>query len=185
MNADPDLLEKTLAASTLDGVTVNADGTMIPRLPFGSTISRRPVHADVRGELQEIISPGLAIAEVPVCQVYMVTLRPNVVKGWALHKLHEDRYFVVSGHMQVVLFDPRPDSPTSGMVFSVTMSERDRFVLTIPTHVWHADYNCGAQDAILVNMPTRPYDREAPDKYRLPIDTPLIPYRFPATATGY
>ena len=27
-------------------------------------------------------------------------------------------------------------------------------------------------------IPTRPYDHANPDKYRLPIDTPLIPYSF-------
>jgi dTDP-4-dehydrorhamnose 3,5-epimerase len=32
---------------------------------------------------------------------------------------------------------------------------------------------------LAVNFPTVPYDRVRPDKYRLPIDTDLIPHRFP------
>ena len=30
----------------------------------------------------------------------------------------------------------------------------------------------------LVNLPTRAYDHAHPDKYRLPLDTDLIPFRF-------
>jgi len=31
---------------------------------------------------------------------------------------------------------------------------------------------------MMVNMPTRQYNHENPDKYRLPLDTDLIPYDF-------
>jgi len=58
------------------------------------------------------------------------------------------------------------------------MSETNRQLVNIPAYVWHADYNPGTRDAVLVNMPTQPYDHENPEKYRLPIDTPLIPYDF-------
>jgi dTDP-4-dehydrorhamnose 3,5-epimerase len=44
--------------------------------------------------------------------------------------------------------------------------------------VWHADHNIGATDAVMMNFPTRPYNHETPDRYRLPIDTPLIPFSF-------
>jgi dTDP-4-dehydrorhamnose 3,5-epimerase len=33
---------------------------------------------------------------------------------------------------------------------------------------------------VAVNFPTTPYDHGNPDKYRLPIDTPLIPYKISA-----
>ena len=35
-----------------------------------------------------------------------------------------------------------------------------------------------SRDAVIVNFPTTPYDHAAPDKERLPLDTPLIPYSF-------
>ena len=38
--------------------------------------------------------------------------------------------------------------------------------------------------ATVVNFPTRPYLHEKPDKYRLPIDTPLIPFKFPPGTRG-
>ncbi len=179
------ILDATLAAALQDGPTLKADGTSRRRLPEGATIYQRPIHVDDRGELQEIYSAGWPVDDIPVSHLYMTTLRPNIVKGWNLHKLHKDRYFLIIGTMQVVMYDPRPDSATFGEVFSVTLSERERFVLTVPEFAWHADDNCGASEAIFVNLPTVGFDAAAPDKYRLPIDSPLIPYRFPATARGY
>ena len=37
---------------------------------------------------------------------------------------------------------------------------------------------------MVLDMPTRLYDYAAPDKHRLPLDTPLIPYSF-GDATGW
>lgn len=185
MTAPKDLLETMLAVAVKDTPTTKADGTLDLRLPHGCKIHRRPVHVDDRGELQEIYGAAWDIDDIPVTHLYMTTLRPGVVKGWSLHKLHQDRYFLISGTMQVVMFDPRPDSPTLGEVFKITLSERDRFVLTVPEFVWHADYNCDSKEALFINLPTVGFDRKNPDKYRLPIDSPLIPYRFPSTARGY
>ena len=33
-----------------------------------------------------------------------------------MHKRHEDRYFVLHGEMEVVLYDDREDSSTRGLV---------------------------------------------------------------------
>ncbi len=46
----------------------------------------------------------------------------------------------------------------------------------IPSGVWHGLQNLGASDALIVNCPTRAYDYEDPDHYRLPYDSPAIPY---------
>ena len=47
--------------------------------------------------------------------------------------------------------------------------------MTVPKFVWHADHNIGTNDVLVVNFPTEPYDHANPDKYRLPLNTPLIP----------
>ena len=178
-------LALTLAAAVADQRSVDASGHTMRGLPEGSKIFRRPVLVDDRGELQEIYSAAWDMDDIPVRHLYMVTILPGVVKGWALHEHQTDRYFLISGRIQVVMYDPRPNSSTYGGVFSVVISDRDRFVLSVHDHVWHADYNCGTTEAAFLNMPTRAYDAANPDKYRLPIDSPLIPYRFPATARGY
>ena len=107
-----------------------------------------------------------------------------MVKGWNLHQKHEDRYFILQGEMELVLFDPRPDSATSGEVCRIVLSEFNRRIVNVPKWVWHADHNIGSKDVVVVNFPTVAYNHDNPDKYRLPIDTDLIPYRFPTARGG-
>lgn len=140
---------------------------------------------DERGSLFEALRTDWDICDVPIAQVYFSTLRPNIVKGWALHKKDDDRYFIVSGDLQVVLYDIRQDSPTYELKQIVNLSDARRQLLRIPAGVWHADYNPGTRDVVLLNMPTSLYDYDDPDKYRLPLDTDLIPHSFPPTVYGW
>lgn len=181
---DQNLLEKTLSASIKDVQTVTQDSTPLNRLPDGCWLRSATPHSDARGMLVEILNSEWALDNHPIEQVYMTTLRPGIVKGWALHKQHEDRYFVVSGDMQLVLYDVRPESSTYGQVFSIVLSDRHHAVINVPVNVWHADWNIGTKDVVLLNMPSRRYNHANPDKYRLPLDTDLIPYSFPG-ATGW
>jgi dTDP-4-dehydrorhamnose 3,5-epimerase len=179
-----DLLNQTLAAASKDQPTTTTDGTYVERHPHGMRERRAQIITDDRGSLFEIWNKQWAFDDHPMEQVYVTTLRPNVVKGWSLHKTHEDRYFIVKGTMQVVLYDVRPDSPTRGHLFKLTLSDQARRLITIPTFVWHADYNVGQDECLLINMPTKIYNYADPDKWRLPIDTDLIPHQFPG-AKGY
>ena len=101
-----------------------------------------------------------------------------MVKGWAVHREHEDRYFVVRGEMEVTMYDDREDSPTHGMLVQVYLTENDRKLMNVPVGIWHADRAVGTTDVMFINFPTQPYDHENPDKYRLPLDTELIPHSF-------
>ncbi len=107
-----------------------------------------------------------------------------MVKGWGLHKEHEDRYFVLSGELELVLYDPRPESSTCGKMCRVYLSGSRPRLINVPKFVWHADHNIGTSDVVVVNFPTIQYDHSSPDKYRLPLDTDLIPYSF-AGAKGW
>ncbi|MEO1364471.1 MAG: dTDP-4-dehydrorhamnose 3,5-epimerase family protein [Pseudomonadota bacterium] len=172
-----DLLDVTLNAATKDKVTTDTTGQPNIGLPEGASLTPANVITDARGSLFEVARAS-TLPDQPMVQVYGVTLRPGVVKGWALHKTHEDRYFILTGDMEVVLFDVRPDSATQGQLFRIMLSDKHRALLTIPRYVWHADHNVGHQDVLLINMPTAEYNYEDPDKYRLPLDTDLIPFDF-------
>jgi len=50
--------------------------------------------------------------------------------------------------------------------------------MNIPAGVWHADHNIGSAEAVVINFPTIQYDHTNPDKYRLPLNTDRIPYKF-------
>jgi dTDP-4-dehydrorhamnose 3,5-epimerase len=168
-----------LRAAVKDAQTVTSQGKSIKTLTDGVSFRDAPTHADERGTVVEIFDPRWNWHPDPLVFVYAFTIRPGFVKGWNLHKEHEDRYFLLQGELEIVLYDVRPDSPTCGEVSRILLSERNRGLVNIPKRVWHADHNIGTCDVLVVNCPTRAYDHANPDKYRLPIDSPLIPYAFP------
>jgi dTDP-4-dehydrorhamnose 3,5-epimerase len=161
-----------------DKKTVTPEGEAIQKLPFGVTFRDMVTQVDERGELCEHFDPRWGWHKDPLVYVYHVTIRPGIIKGWALHKTHEDRYLILFGDMEVVLYDVRDDSPTKGLLSKIVLSERRRRLMNIPAGVWHADRNIGSKDVLLMNFPTIPYDHANPDKYRLPLDTDQIPYKF-------
>ena len=77
-----------------------------------------------------------------------------------------------------MLFDYREESPTYEMLNEFVFSEKSRSLIVFPKGVFHAVQNIGTTDAIFINMPTRPYDHEDPDKFRLPLKNDIIPFDF-------
>lgn len=177
-HSQPSLLDVTLAQATRDVQKVSSDGIAVSRLTEGVRFKELPTHADARGTVVEMFNPQWDWHPDPLVFAYSFTIRPGLVKGWNLHKEHEDRYFVLQGEMDLVLYDPRPDSSTCGEVCRIALSEHNRRLVNVPRNVWHADHNLGTKDVVVVNFPTKPYDHANPDKYRLPIDSDLIPYSF-------
>jgi dTDP-4-dehydrorhamnose 3,5-epimerase len=161
-----------------DRSTVTPDGEPLDPLPDGVTFRDVPTHLDERGAVVEIFDPRWNWHPDPVVFTYSFTIRPGFMKGWGLHKDHEDRYFILFGELEIVLYDERPGSPTEGLVSKIVLSEYRRRLMNIPAGVWHAERNLGSTDVVVINFPTIPYDHSNPDKYRLPLDTDRIPYRF-------
>ena len=161
-----------------DHETVTPAGERVDGLPEGVVFHDVVTHIDERGSTVELFDPRWGWHSDPLVFSYAFTVRPGFVKGWGLHKEHDDRYFVLYGEMEVVLYDERPGSPTEGMVASVVLSEHRRRLMSVPAGVWHADRNLGDKDVVVVNFPTIQYDHANPDKYRLPLNNDRIPYRF-------
>ena len=176
-----DHLARTLGAAVRDGQTVTSSGEPTARGLEGVRVHHLKTHIDDRGSLVEMYDPRWGFHPDPLVYAYSFTIRPGVAKGWGIHKLHDDRYFLLQGEVEVVLYDVRPDSSTCGQVARYRLSEFDRSLLSIPKLVWHATRNLGAKDFVGVNFPTMPFDHADPDKYRLPLDTPLIPFSFDGT----
>ena len=100
------------------------------------------------------------------------------MKGWVVHYEQDDRLFFSFGTAKVVLYDAREDSPTHQRINELHFGDNNRALLRIPSGVFHAIQNVGDGEVVFVNMPTRPYRHEDPDKYRLPLDNDTIPYKF-------
>lgn len=170
--------EKIVDLTVKDISTVTAGGKPKAPLIHGVVIRPAVTHNDARGSLCEILHPAWGVHPAPLTYVYQFSIRPGMAKGWHLHKLHDDRIFLSQGQIKVVLYDTRPESPTYQMVNEIYRSEHQRNVMVIPAFVFHAHQNVGTADALCISMPTRQYDHEDPDVFRLPLDTDLIPYKF-------
>lgn len=158
-----------------DVQTVSPAGERLEVLPDGVSIRDLITQVDERGSVCELYDPRWGVQPDPMVFAYMFTIRPGLAKGWGVHREHYDRYAFVGGELELVLYDEREDSSTTGLTATLVLSELRRRLLTIPPGVWHAERNVGRTDVAVVNFPTIPYDHADPDKYRLPLDTEELP----------
>jgi dTDP-4-dehydrorhamnose 3,5-epimerase len=128
------------------------------------------------GIITEIFRPEWDPTGLPVAQIYQSRLYPGAIGAWSCHTKNIDRLFINQGNVKLVLFDGREDSPTFRRINEFHLGDARPAMMVIPIGVWHGLQNLGAADALMLNFPTRPYDYEDPDHYRLPFDTPEIPY---------
>jgi dTDP-4-dehydrorhamnose 3,5-epimerase len=163
-------------AGLKDSQTVDETGRELFAEIEGVEVVRVHPIADGRGSLTPFLSPAESFWREPVVYAYSVLIRPGRIKGWGMHRLQTDRYFVPAGRLRVVLHDGRTDSPSFGRYQELWFSEASAGLVRIPTGVWHADQNWGDTDATLVNFPTRPYDPREPDKYRVDPHGGEIPF---------
>ena len=161
-----------------DSQTVTEEGESIQSLIHGVRLRPAITLPDDRGTVCEIMSSDWGFDELPMVYVYQVTIRPQQVKGWVVHRLQDDRIFLSQGTMRAVLYDDRPESPTYKKLNELFISEHNRALIRIPRGVYHAIENVGNVDVLFINAPTRPYNHADPDKFRLPLNNDVIPYRF-------
>lgn len=138
---------------------------------------------DGRGRLMEILRSDEEIF-LGFGQVYLTTAYPGVVKAWHYHKKQADNFACLRGMVKVVLYDRRDGSPTVGEIDTLYLGDHNPMLLQIPPEVWHGFMNVGTEETILLNCPTRPYNREEPDEYRIPPHDNDIPYDWRAGRDG-
>ena len=169
-NGGPDAV-----AGIPDKATVTRGGVRRAPTIHGVRTARLITHVDHRGRLFEVFNESNDYWTEPIVQTYVFTVRPGTIKGWGVHDHKSDRYCLISGEMLVVLWDGREGSPTHGLVQEVVLSPEGTRMLTTPPGVWHANVNLGADECMVMNHPTAPYDYDKPDRRLLPPDTDLIP----------
>ncbi|MDZ4405782.1 hypothetical protein [Prosthecobacter sp.] len=167
-----------------DSQTVTPQGQSVQPLIDGVKVRHAVTHPDDRGDLCELYSAAWGFDDEPMVYSYFASVRPGKTKGWVKHLLQTDRLFFALGSFRVVLFDDRPDSLTYQQLNILNFSDRKRGLVRIPAGVFHAVQNVGHDDAHFVNTPTRAYNHAQPDKYRLPLDTHLIPFNFSPNLGG-
>ena len=170
-------IELDVSLPERDPQTVTPEGERIAESIDGVRVRQAIVHSDERGSLTEMYDPAWGFTDEPLVYVYETRVYPGQRKGWVVHFEQDDRLFFSFGAAKVVLYDARVGSPTQGVVQELFLGAANRGLLRIPAGVVHAVVNVGTDEVRFVNMPTRPYDHERPDKYRIPPDTSEIPYR--------
>jgi dTDP-4-dehydrorhamnose 3,5-epimerase len=141
----------------------------------GVAVKRLKVIPDDRGRLMEILRADDAIFE-RFGQVYMTTALPGIVKAWHYHKKQDDNFVCIHGRIRLALYDPRRSSPTYKEVDEYILSLDEPVLVHIPKMVYHGFKGISECEAMVINVPTRPYDHKKPDEYRVdPCDND-IPY---------
>lgn len=130
------------------------------------------------GYLTEIFRREWAGPNDTIDQVFQVVLDPGAVSAWHAHATTTDRLFVAYGRVRIVLYDPREDSPTRGGINELRFGTIRPALVQVPARVWHGVQNVSEGPSIVLNLVDRAYDYDDPDHWRVPADSPAIPFRF-------
>ncbi|MDD5085342.1 MAG: dTDP-4-dehydrorhamnose 3,5-epimerase family protein [Candidatus Omnitrophica bacterium] len=142
----------------------------------GVKVKTLKVIPDERGRLMEILRSDDKIFE-NFGQVYYTTAYPGVVKAWHYHKKQADFFTCISGMVKLVLYDGRPKSKTYKKIQEFFMGVHNPVLVRIPPNVYHGFKCIGKkEEAIMLNIPTRPFSHKNPDEYRIDVHTSSIPY---------
>ena len=144
----------------IDGVVVHALETVINDRGGLLEIQRR----------DDPLYPGFG-------QVYVTLTLDGVVKAWYRHRSQIDQIAAVSGRIELVLFDDRAESASSGTLQRVVMGQPTPCLVQIPPGVWHG-FRAVDGDALLVHLNSEPFRFDDPDEDRLAPDDPSIPHRW-------
>jgi dTDP-4-dehydrorhamnose 3,5-epimerase len=130
---------------------------------------------DYRGQLMELFRSDWPEFQ-KFGQMYMTTCKINVVKAWHYHKIQTDSFLCFMRAVKVVLYDSRKNSKTHGEIMEFVAGKENPLLIQIPPMVYHGFMGIADPESIVFNVPTELYNYKTPDEYRLPFDSPEIPY---------
>jgi len=141
----------------------------------GVKVKELKVIPDERGRLMEILRCDDAIFK-EFGQVYMTTAKPGIIKAWHYHKLQTDTFACVYGRIKLVLYDARENSKSFREIQEFILDLEHPMLVQIPSYVYHGFKCVSDEEAIVINTPNLPYNRENPDEYRIDTCENDIPY---------
>ena len=136
--------------------------------------------SDERGRLMEIMKSTDDIFR-GFGQAHVTTVRPGFVKAWHVHHRQEELFTVISGAIRMGFYDQREGSPTFGKTAERILSADTPLAVQVPRGVYHG-FECeGGQEAVVLNIPSMPYDRNHPDEVRADPFKNDIPFQWKAS----
>jgi len=91
-------------------------------------------------------------------EVYFSTVNPGVVKGWKKHLRMTQHLAVPVGNVRIVIYDDRPDSPTTGQTQKFEIGEQQYRLLRIPPLVWYSFGAADRETALVANCTDIPHN---------------------------
>jgi dTDP-4-dehydrorhamnose 3,5-epimerase len=160
-----------------DRQLVGADWVPTNAVPIDGVVTKRMSNVlAADGYLTEIWRPEWELDGLGVGQVFQRVLDAGGASGWHAHGMTTDRLFCSSGRVHLALYDGRRSSSTHGNVADFWFGGEGPATVVVPPGVWHAVRNVGRSPVVYINVVDVAYDYVDPDHYRLPLDTPLIPF---------
>ena len=95
-------------------------------------------HIDKRGFFREIfrLKEGFPLEEVG--QISHSRVEKGIIKGWHAHHYQKQWNYVVTGKIEVALFDNRVESATFGQMIKFIAGEQNNICYFFPENVLHA-----------------------------------------------
>ena len=161
-----------------DAISITSDWDLVNQ-PLIHGVVTKAVKNVIKnsGVLTEIWRKSWALDDLPVDQVFQVTLNPGEISDWHLHEFTTDRLFVNSGAVKIVLYDSREDSPTFGLINEFNIGQARPMLVVVPPKVCHAIQSIHHQQSSLINLVDKAYSYADPDHWRVPFDTDAIAYK--------
>jgi dTDP-4-dehydrorhamnose 3,5-epimerase len=138
---------------------------------------------DYRGLVMEILRSDDEIFK-KFGQAYITTVKPGIVKGWHYHNVKTDNFCCITGSIRLGLYDLRENSPTSRQTQEIILSIKEPKLVKIPPEVAHGFECAGDREAIVVSLPTEPYNSTHPDVVRIDPLKNDIPFKWTAKKGG-
>ena len=93
-------------------------------------------------------------------EAYFSTIHPDDTKPWKKHLRMTLNFVIPVGQIRFVLYDDRPQSPTSGSFMDITLGEGNYQRITIPPGIWVAFHGVGRILNLLLNLADLEHDPE-------------------------
>ncbi len=143
------------------------------------TIKELKWFGDERGRLLEIMKATDDFYR-GFGQAHISTVRPGIVKAWHVHHRQEELFTAIVGSIRMGFYDQREGSPTLGQTWELILSASQPVAVQVPRGVWHG-FECeGEMEAMVLNIPSEPYNRERPDETRADPFENSIPFQWKA-----
>lgn len=91
-------------------------------------------------------------------EIYFSKIHPGVIKAWHHHSRMTLNYLVVSGSIQLGLWDGRKNSPTYQKAQTIYLDEQNSQLAVVPFGVWNGFKGLGPTSSVVANCATEAHD---------------------------